>query len=419
VTDEATGAAGRSPRVLYVVYWGAAEPLGRSLVLPSVRRLSQLGVELTLLSFEKPHDLANQAEARRTRELLAREGIAWVPLRYHKTPKWPATFGDACAALVASVRLHRKRPFDVVHARTFVGGAMGLIVSRALRLPLVFHNEGFYPDEQVDGGIWPRGSLSHRLAKSLEGRLYDTAAAIVVLSQRARLALLTRPRVRDHGTPILVVPSCVDLAHFSPRPAGPTNAAASLRLVYVGSTGGRYRFDQVGPFAVAAKRLVPRVYVGVYTATPPDVVGAQLLAAGLGPDEFSCQYLPHEQMSDEIPRHHAGLFLFTRGLSEFGCSPTKIAEYWASGLPVVTTRNVSDTEEIVTRERVGVLVDDLTPEAFTRAIEELLLLLRDPALPARCRRAAERHYDLDAACQQQALLYRTLANKVPSAVPVP
>jgi len=48
------------PRVLYLVYWGAAEPLGQSLVLPAVKRLARLGVDLSLVTFEKPKDLERE-----------------------------------------------------------------------------------------------------------------------------------------------------------------------------------------------------------------------------------------------------------------------------------------------------------------------------------------------------------------------
>ena len=46
------------PSVLYISYWGAAEPLGQSLVLPAVLRLADLGVALTLVTFDKPADFA-------------------------------------------------------------------------------------------------------------------------------------------------------------------------------------------------------------------------------------------------------------------------------------------------------------------------------------------------------------------------
>jgi glycosyltransferase involved in cell wall biosynthesis len=98
----------------------------------------------------------------------------------------------------------------------------------------------------------------------------------------------------------------------------------------------------------------------------------------------------------------------TRGLSEHGCSPTKIGEYWACGLPVVTTGNVGDVDSVVRRERVGVVVEEHSTEAYARAANELLALLRAADIRARCRRAAEEHYSLEAACERQLALYQML-----------
>ncbi|HXF39137.1 MAG TPA: glycosyltransferase, partial [Blastocatellia bacterium] len=86
----------------------------------------------------------------------------------------------------------------------------------------------------------------------------------------------------------------------------------------------------------------------------------------------------------------------------------KIGEYWAMGLPVVTTPNVSDTDEIIRRERVGVVVRENSDDAYRSAARELKALLEDEELAARCRRAAEDHYSLDRACDRQFDLYRDL-----------
>jgi glycosyltransferase involved in cell wall biosynthesis len=113
-------------------------------------------------------------------------------------------------------------------------------------------------------------------------------------------------------------------------------------------------------------------------------------------------------MPAELRRHDVGLFFLARGTSEHGCSPTKIGEYWACGLPVVTTPNVSDTDEIILRERVGVVVRDHSEPEYRRAIAELRALLADPDLSRRCRAAAEKHYALRPAVERQLALYRDL-----------
>ncbi len=63
------------PRVLYISYWGALEQLGQSLVVPAVKKLAQMGVDLTLVTFDKPSDLARKDEVRRVREMFSEDGI--------------------------------------------------------------------------------------------------------------------------------------------------------------------------------------------------------------------------------------------------------------------------------------------------------------------------------------------------------
>jgi len=393
------------PHVLYVVYWGAGEPLGRSLVLPAVRRLATRGVRLTLVTFDKPADADDRPAMAAIGSELARAGVQWVPLRYHKRPRLPATGWDVFHGWSRSIltALHG-RP-DVVHARTFVGGMIGRLVASTLRTPFIYHNEGFYPDEQVDGGFWAVGSPMHRATRRIESLLYDSADGLIVLSHRARAVLESRPAVSRRATPVVVVPSCVDLDAFRPgrvRPPG-----GPLRFVYVGAVGGRYRLDDAARF-VAAARAGAAAELTVLSRAEPGLVAAMIEEGGLPRQAWSLRSVAHHDMPSALEPQDVGLFFLARGSSEHGCSPTKVGEYWATGRPVVTTPNVSDLDDIITRHRVGVVVDGRTEAHYQEAFQRLRHLLEDPALPTRCRAAAEEHYALAPACERQLDLYDRL-----------
>ena len=394
------------PRVLYVVYWGAAEPLGQSLVVPAVRRLARLGVRLTLASFEKPEDLEDRARIAALRESLEAEGIRWLPLRYHKG--FAPTSWDVLQGWARTLAAGMAAGVDIVHARTFVGGMIGRLVAATLRAKLVYHNEGFYPDEQADGGFWPAGSALHRITRRIESGLYAGADGLIVLSHRAKAVLEGLPAQARRPKPVIVVPSCVDLDRFRAN-LGRRGNGDGVNFVYAGAVGGRYRLDDAGRFVTAVAAERSRVRLRVLTRAAPELVAELLARGGLAREHWSLENLPHAAMPAELARHDAGLLFMTRGLSEYGCSPTKVGEYWASGLPVVTTPNVSDTDAIVRRERVGVVVDGSSPESLAAAGHELRELLADPELPGRCRRAAEQHYDLASGCERQLALYRDLA----------
>lgn len=401
-------AGGRSRRVLYIAYWGALEPLGQSLVVPAVLRLAQLGVSLTLMTFEKPADLANAAAVSRQREVFVSAGVEWHPLRYHKTPKWPATALDGALAVLKALRLRMSGRFDVIHARTFVAGPMGYVIARLLGARFVYHNEGFYPDEQVDGGVWKEGSRVHRLARGVEAFLYDHADGLIALSDRAREILLARPGVQAAKTPVIVVPSAVDLAAFQPPPQV-REPPSAMNLVYLGSVGLRYRLDDAGRFVAALRKIQPKATLTVVSRADRALVESMLDHSGLPREAWTLKELAHSDVPAELQRHDAGLFFLTEGLSEHGCSPTKIGEYWACGLPVVTTPNVSDTDAIVRNQRVGVVVRCREAGAFERAAGELVDLVEDRELGRRCREAAENAYSLESSCLRQLNLYAQLA----------
>ncbi len=132
---------------------------------------------------------------------------------------------------------------------------------------------------------------------------------------------------------------------------------------------------------------------------------------GLPESAWKLSAVPYAEMSEHLAKHDVGLFFLTEGISEHGCSPTKIGEYWATGLPVITTPNVSDTDEIIRRHKVGVVLENQTEAAYTNAFQELQELLKDSELATRCRQAAVEHYSLAPACERQIAIYEQLIKK--------
>ncbi len=395
-------------KVLYIVYWGAAEPLGQSLVLPAIKNLASKGVNLTLITFEKPLDLANHSLIAEIRSSMEQSGVDWIPLRYHQQPK---VVFDVLQGLWRTLLIgFRLRP-DVVHARNFIAGLIGLVLAPLLRAKLVYHNEGFFPDEQVDGGVWEENSTTHRVFKFLERQMYTRADGIIALSHRAKDIIKNIPQVIRKNTPVIVVPSCVDLQRFQPANLPPMKAENGLRLIYVGSVGRRYWLDKIGKFVAVIRQEMENVHLQVLTRMEKSVVASMLVSGGLPESHWSYHSVPHSEISGFLVQQQAGLFFLSQGLSEHGCSPTKVGEYWACGLPVITTPNVSDTDEIIRQERVGIIVEAHTDEAYRKAFRELLELMADSELSNRCRKAAEKHYSLHPFCEKQFHLYKRVCGE--------
>jgi glycosyltransferase involved in cell wall biosynthesis len=192
------------------------------------------------------------------------------------------------------------------------------------------------------------------------------------------------------------------------RTAAIPRADGVLRLVYSGSVGGRYQLDKMARFIKVAMDSGVRVHLSILSRAERALVASILNRADLPDTAWSFDSVPHGEMPDRLASHHAGLHFLPQGISQQGGSPTKIGEYWATGLPVIVTPNISDTDQVIRNERVGVIVPKHSEGDYLKAIQELLLLLEDRHTRLRCRRAAERHYSLEAGCEKQIALYNSL-----------
>lgn len=396
--------------IVYVAYWGLLEPLGRSLIAPSVRLLARRGMRVALVTFEKPADLADAAAVGAARSELEAFGVRWIPLRYHKRPTVPATLFDIAHGALRVLALGRPR---LVHARTFVGGVIGWLVASLLRVPLVYHNEGFWPEQQVEGGFWPAGGLLHRVTGRIDRFLYEHSDALLLLSRRSLPVVEALPGVRRRRPPIGIVPSSVDLERF--RCARRGEAPRERRLVYIGSLGGRYRIEPLARFLLAVRRRDPAWRLEVLSQSDPGMIAASLLGAGAAQDAWRVRRVPHEEVPRDLCAADVGLFFLAGGIGAESCSPTKVGEYWACGLPVVSSAGIGDTEEVIRNRRVGVVVPDLTPAALDSAASEILELLTDPDLARRCRNTAEETYSLERAVRDQLRIYEELLGTSSSA----
>lgn len=384
-------------RALYVSYDGALDPLGGSQVVPYLAGLADLGVSLTLVSFEKQERWRDQGARADLAGVLSARGVRWLPLRYHRWPRVPATLWDVWNGARAVGRDTRDGSLDIVHCR---GEVATLIARRAGLAPtakLLYDVRGFFSDERVESGSWPAGSLLDRQVRSIESANLARADGLVVLTAKAVEALGQK---RTPLPPHRVIPTCVDLDAFQPRGS---DHAPDFGLAYCGSLGTWYMTAEMIAFARTAAAAVP----GRVLLLTPDIGEAR--AAGADESWAELRTARPREVPTWLKRARAAFFFIRPTPAKRASCPTKLAEALACGLPVVCNRGIGDVDSLLTAERVGVLVEGFSEEAFRAAAERLARLLRDPELSARCRGVAAARFDVQAGVRSYHELYRELA----------
>ena len=201
---------------LYISYDGMLEPLGQSQVLAYQERLAA-STTVHLLSFEKPEDWADKATRSSVRQRMDAAGIHWHPRGYHKRPSALATAYDILVGISTGLWVILRYRIRIVHARSYVAAVMALVLKRLTGAKFVFDMRGFWADERVDGGLWPREGRMFRVAKWFERRFLLAADHVISLTHAAVREMEKFPYLQHGMPPVTVIPTCADLDRFRPR----------------------------------------------------------------------------------------------------------------------------------------------------------------------------------------------------------
>jgi glycosyltransferase involved in cell wall biosynthesis len=324
-------------------------------------------------------------------------GALWhfldVPTKFKRLPGQHSAWQRASYA--EFVRLHRERPFDVVHSESL--GALGLLQKRAHPhvVPVVvkFHGNmlGLVKASLRRArsgrslyGAAREGKHAFRIAAGWlltrgEPYLVRSCEAIVPSQQQlddtVRSHLLRRAHVH-------VVPNGIDATAFAPRPRGDVRAALGL---------------PPSPLLVAVGRLNREKGFGVALDALADLPGALLAIVGEGEERRRLE----QQVDrlglvdrvrfvgacppDEVAAYLAAADVFLFPTERDEAAPVVLLEAMASGTPVVASE-LGGIPEVVGESGVaGMLVRPGDSAALGRATRKLL---DDAALRERMAAAA-------------------------------
>jgi len=409
-------------RTLYVCYFGLREPLVQTQVLPYLRQLQSDRVQISLLTFEpKLESSWTEDEISQRREALSVEGISWHCLKYHKSPSLAATLYDMALGAWTIRRIMKSEGATILHSRNHVPAIMSALARKVMGGKLIFDIRGFMPEEYVDAGIWPENGYLYHGLKRFERYLLQTSDAFVLLTEKAREIVFPGCTDTDSkGRPLAVIPCCVDFARFA---AAAETSRELLRaelnltdrrvMVYVGSFGGWYMTDEMTEFLATAHRQQPASFSLILTQSPRQMVAERMLQLGISEKDFRVMEVTPQDVPRYLRAADIGISFIKPCYSKQSSSPTKIAEYLASGLPIVSNAGIGDLDKLIEDNRVGTLVREFTSESYIKALNEVEQISSERGSSERLRSVAQREFDLVSVGRTR---YRRLYDRLLNAV---
>ena len=356
------------------------EGVGASQIVPLVKALASQGKNVCLTTCEKsppPNSLKIE---------LADVGISWNILHYGKN-----------GAVHGFLRLGKMFVYmpraKIIHARSDIPA-----VAAVLRFPfgrILWDVRSLWADQRriIDSKGWNRATAG--AAKFLERIAASRSTAMTTLTQ-AVVPVLER---RYKKLPIIreVIPTCTQLDKFqvSKMPSG------LITCLLPGTFNNFYDLDQMRQIISNLRELTQLQIVWV---KPKE---STTIALNVGEDLVTTA--AYKDMPALFQSSHFGLIVCKSDNLEVltAVAPTKVAEFLASGRPILVSRGIGDLDSLIETYKVGV---SLEPGIDMRdSLLRFMELLKDPEIHLRCRQLAEEMFSMASAVEKYTSVYRKMA----------
>lgn len=368
--------------ILVITYWSYKEALIQAYTLPYLRIIyNQLppGSIIYLVTFEQEKQKLSANEKAQVKARLRLQGIKLITLTYSKFSILSFVKGSIYLLYLISFIFIRR--INYIHAWCTPAGSIGYILSKLTGKKLIIDSYEPHADAMVENNTWKRESRQYNLLFNLEKRL--TKHANIIISATQLMYEYAKERYGHAIEKFYVKPACVDNSFFAPKKRKNEELLRQLNLndkvtcVYAGKFGGIYLSREVFDFfKVAQEYWKGKFRALVLTNHPKEQLYEWAAAAGFDHTNLVIRFVSH----DEIPEFMGlGDFAITPVKpipSKRYCTPIKDGEYWALGLPVVITSDISDDSDLISENKIGYVLQELDTENYLNACKKIDQLLQ-------------------------------------------
>lgn len=365
--------------ILVTTYWSFNDPLIQTYTLPYLKIiLKQLpsGSKIHLFTLEQSEiDASNKKVFE-----LEKDNVIVLQNTYFPFGLQAIVYN--AWYILKTIWYSKRNKIDTVHAWCMPGGAIGYIISKVLRVPLILDSYEPHAETMLESNTWKKNGLAFKLLFFIEK----------LISRHASLTIATTSKMKEYAAlkynvtlnEFYVKPACVDLEKFSFENIKNETLLEKFHFkgkivgVYVGKFGGSYLTKEVFEIFNAAYEywgenfrvlLLNNQDEGYICSLARDAFFKYKLVTKL--------FIKNDLIADYIGMADFAITPFVPVPSKRYGSPIKTGEYWALGLPVIITKDISDDSDIIREHDAGYVLEELASSEYRNAIIKIDLLIKD------------------------------------------
>jgi glycosyltransferase involved in cell wall biosynthesis len=269
---------------------------------------------------------------------------------------------------------------------------LGYILSVLTERPLVIDSYEPHAEAMVENGEWKKNGLRFTILFFFEK--LQTHRAKFLIGTTEAMRSYAREKFGHQKENFYVKPACVDLELFKVETSDKElikrfDLENKVVAVYAGKFGGIYLEDEVFEFVrVCCDYWKDRFRFLLLSNAPDDYIKEKSKIHGIPCGTIRKTFVPHEKMNVYLNLAQFALCPVKPVPSKRYCSPIKNGEYWATGLPVVITNNISDDSTIIEKNNIGYVLKNLNKKEYREAAEKIDNLLKETNITEKIRETA-------------------------------
>lgn len=363
--------------ILVLTYWSFKDALIQTYTLPYVeiiRKKIHPDAKIFLLTLEQDFFKMTDQEWSIEKNKYEKQNIVLIRFKYDH-------FGikmifRICALLFSLIKLIRKEKISTIHSWCMSAGALGYFLSIPTNKPLIIDSYEPHSEAMVENGTWEKGSFKFKLLFWLEKKLSQKSDTVIALTKGMQSYAKTKYNATFNH--YFVKPAMVNLDKFNWTQERyealrlEKNLTDKIVCIYAGKLGGIYLEEEVFDFfKVAHNHWGDRLKVLLLTDKNKNEVDNFIKHKTIPKDCIDTLFVNHKEIQNYFQMADFAINPVKPVPSKRYCTSIKDGEYWAMGLPIVITKNISDDSEIIHNEDIGYVLQELTNEEYKQACKKI------------------------------------------------
>jgi glycosyltransferase involved in cell wall biosynthesis len=383
--------------------WSFKDALVQTYTLPYVdiiRSIIAPERKIFLLTSEQSPIALSKEETDKINEDYAKKNMKLLPQSYRR-------FGIKKMIGLATnlFRLYffiKKNKITIIHAVGTPAGGLAYILSKVTGAEFIVDSYEPHAEAMVENGTWKKNGIAYKILFGFEKRQTTEAAALVATTAGMRQYALEKFGVKVKN--FFVKPACVDMIKFYPREKD-AELLRELRFeskvvcVYAGKLGGIYFKKEIFDFIKSCyDHWNDDFRFLMLTNASREEIEEECKRVGLPEYIVINKFVFHNEIPAYLSLGDFALNPVKPVPTKRFCTSIKDGEYWAMGLPIVISPNISDDSDIIEQEEIGIVMDFADKDQFEPSLAQLdTLLQRKNDLKEKIRNTGQRYRSFDIA----------------------